>query len=758
MKSKIIRRKNNIFLKTFVMHQQEIIAVILLSILIFFGLSIISFNVNDNSWLFFSNKGKISNWCGIFGANVAVSSLFLFGTAIYTVLAYLFFITYILLRKLSFRSELDRLLSSLVLIVSVTTLMSISGLDFTNSYPGGLIGNFLSGYLISTIGKIGSVILLYGLLWVSAVILLRMSVATSFVMLYKALQITMKRFLISLMFVIRALYKTVRRIVILLINKVYKNNDVFIPAPVIIEKFVEKEEFSLSLDDVVNNTQRYAHKSLFFKGYGLKIKRIRNSVFRKNIFNLADEVLELYKKSEEVSYTLPDLSLFKVNRKKAEERELLDKECKDRALKLEEKLKHFGVEGKVSAILPGPVVTMFEYTPEIGTKISKIMALEDDLALVLRALSIRIIAPIPGRSVVGFEISNEVRESVFLSDILLSKQFQNTDNVLPLVLGVDIVGRPVIEDLLKMPHLLVAGSTGSGKSVGLNAILVSLLCRMFPEDMRLILIDPKRLEFASYKDIPHLLFPIITDSRKVAVVLKWVIKEMESRYERMAAVGVRNLLDYRILHKDLPFIVIIIDELADLMMVSGREIEVSITRIAQMARAAGIHMILATQRPSVDILTGIIKVNFPSRVSFKVSSKVDSKTILDSMGAEKLLGKGDMLCTTANSSELKRVHGAYVSDGEINKLTEQLRLQQETSYLDLDEMVLEQSQARAEDNDDHLVNEVIDFVKTLDEVSISMLQRKYRIGFNRSARLIESLEMRGVVAPSQGGKPRKVIR
>ncbi len=473
------------------------------------------------------------------------------------------------------------------------------------------------------------------------------------------------------------------------------------------------------------------------------------------------------KKSPSIEYELPDLGMFASTRTEKVDRSELEAECREQAERLEEKLNRFGVKGSVTAIRPGPVITMFEYEPDIDTKISRIIALEDDLSLALSAMSIRIVAPIPGRSVVGFEISNQARENVLFSDLINHEAFAATDKNLPLVLGVDVTGNPVIDDLVTMPHLLVAGSTGSGKSVGLNAMIMSLLCKMTPDDMRLILVDPKRLEFAPYADIPHLLFPIVTDPRKVATVLKWVVGEMERRYDAMSVAGVRNLGDYHKYHKankdttedlePMPYIVLIIDELADLMMVAGKEVEALITRIAQMARAAGIHMIVATQRPSVDVVTGIIKVNFPSRISFKVSSKIDSKTILDSSGAEKLLGRGDMLCSGPRTVGLARVHGAYVSDDEINTLANFLRERYPVEYLDYTEVVLAASEAEAMDAEDDLYGEVREHILSLQEVSISMLQRKFRIGFNRSARLIEQLELSGVIAPAQGSKPRKVL-
>jgi DNA segregation ATPase FtsK/SpoIIIE, S-DNA-T family len=382
----------------------------------------------------------------------------------------------------------------------------------------------------------------------------------------------------------------------------------------------------------------------------------------------------------------------------------------------------------------------------------------------------RILAPIPGKNVIGFEIANQTRDDVSYGGMIASKEFKESPARLPMILGVDIAGTPVTVDLASMPHLLVGGATGSGKSVGLNVMLMSLLCKETPDDLKLILIDPKRLEFTPYSHIPHLLFPIVTQPARASAVLAWVVQEMETRYDAMAAVGVRGFSEYKKLLKEkkidsegnelrsMPYLVVIIDELADLMIVAGKEVEGHIVRIAQMARAAGIHMIVATQRPSVDVVTGLIKVNFPSRIAFRVSSKVDSRAILDSQGAEKLIGRGDMLFMHGSSPELKRIHGALISDGEVERVADFLREQRQPNYLDINEVLVRNTLGAREDIEDELYTQVRDFVLTLDEISISMLQRQYRIGFNRSARLIEKLELDGFLAPAQGSKPRKVIR
>ena len=459
---------------------------------------------------------------------------------------------------------------------------------------------------------------------------------------------------------------------------------------------------------------------------------------------------------------MPSLLLF-IAHEKERTSAAVKQELEVRAQALEEKLRCFGITGSVVEIKRGPVVTVFEYLPAIDTKLSKIVSLEDDLAMALQAISIRILAPIPGTAVVGFEVANKKRHDVLFASVIKSPEFVNGNNGLPLVLGKDTIGSDVIVDLARMPHLLIAGSTGSGKSIALNTMLVSLLCKRTPDEMRLVLIDPKRLEFASYADIAHLLFPIVTDPQEASPVLGWVVQEMERRYEQMSVCGVRNIGDYNrctkhVSHTEpLPYIVVVIDELADLMMTAGREVEELITRIAQMARAAGIHMIVATQRPSVDVITGLIKVNFPSRISFRVTSKIDSRTILDCGGADKLLGRGDMLFLDATMSSLRRVHGAYITNEEIDAVVHHIRAERTVQYLDISHEILDVNH-KLSPADDQLYAQVIDFLGEADEISISLLQRKFKIGYNRSARIIEFLELKGMILPSNGAKTRKVVR
>jgi DNA segregation ATPase FtsK/SpoIIIE, S-DNA-T family len=471
-------------------------------------------------------------------------------------------------------------------------------------------------------------------------------------------------------------------------------------------------------------------------------------------------------------FTLPPPSLLDAPRTehKIDERELMEA-----ARQLEEKCREFSVEGQVAQIHPGPVVTTFEFKPEAGVKYSKVTGLSDDLCLAMQAESV-LIERIPGKSTVGIQIPNPNREPISLRELLESEAYQRSPSKLTLALGKTIHGEPYVTDLATMPHLLIAGSTGTGKSVGLNSMLTSILYRSTPDDVRMILIDPKRLELGMYEEIPHLLTPVVVDPKKAANALRWAVREMEERYKTLAAEGVRNIDQYNrnvrlVLQergaaaandpeapKSLPFVVVVIDELADLMMVAPNEVEESIARLAQMARAVGIHLILATQRPSVDVITGLIKANLPSRISFRVSSKVDSRTILDGNGAEQLLGKGDMLFLPPASSRCIRLHGPYISEQESARLASFLRKQGKPVF---DETITSEDDKTApgglEFEKDELYDEAARIVVTSGQVSISYLQRKMRIGFSRAARLVDMMEAEGLVSTGAGGKPREVL-
>jgi DNA segregation ATPase FtsK/SpoIIIE-like protein len=454
--------------------------------------------------------------------------------------------------------------------------------------------------------------------------------------------------------------------------------------------------------------------------------------------------------------------------------EMAETDLMERARQLAEKCSEFNVSGQVKQISPGPVVTTFEFKPDPGVKYSRITSLVDDLCLALQAESVRI-DRIPGKSTVGIEVPNAHREMIRLREVLESKRFHESKSKLTLALGKTIDGANYVADLAKMPHLLIAGATGAGKSVALNTILTSMLYKATPEEVKMILIDPKRLELGLYADIPHLLSPIVTDPKRASYALKWAVAEMENRYKRLASFGVRNIEQYNTEvdekskrgsgqnggeeAKTLPYIVVIIDELADLMMVSARDVEESITRLAQMARAVGIHLVLATQRPSVDVITGLIKANFPSRISFRVSSKVDSRTIIDSNGAEQLLGQGDMLFLPPGTSRLVRVHGAYIDEKEVKRIADFVRLQGAPAYdgqIGLSEKEL-QGDEFSDLKKDEKYDEAVRIVIEMGRASTSVLQRRLRIGYGRAASIIDMMEREGIVGPEDGSKPRQVL-
>ena len=439
---------------------------------------------------------------------------------------------------------------------------------------------------------------------------------------------------------------------------------------------------------------------------------------------------------------------------------------------LEQKLLDFGVEGKVTEVHPGPVITRYELEPAPGIKVNRIVNLADDLALALKALSVRVIAPIPGKAVVGVEIPNQNRAIVYIKEVLVSSQFQNSPSFLTLALGKDIAGFPYVVDLAQMPHLLIAGATGAGKSVCINSLIVSMVCKASPDQVKLLLIDPKMVELSAYNGLPHLADRVISDSKEASKKLVQLVSHMEERYRLLAAKGVRNITAYNRLAEEeaeaqgiegaapcpLPFLVVIIDELADLMMTASAEVETAVTRLAQMARGVGIHLILATQRPSVDVITGLIKANFPARISFQVSSKTDSRTILDMNGAEQLLGNGDMLYLPAGSSKPVRIHGCYISEGEIegvvSHLTHDIGPWRRLALFERGEEARELSGEEV----DELYRQAVDLVVTTRQASISMIQRRLRVGYNRAARMIEQMEEEGIVSPMESGKPREVLR
>jgi len=500
------------------------------------------------------------------------------------------------------------------------------------------------------------------------------------------------------------------------------------------------------------------------KNYTNKSEIIKEYIPQDEIKNLIQEDLPFIKAENAIpkdgnKYKLPSLELLKTPSKN--ERKILNKNDTVDPNFIEKILLDFGVSGKIKKVSHGPVVTLNEFEPAAGIKVSKIINLSDDIARNTSSESARI-STIPGSNTIGIELPNSLRENVYLSEILDISDFKKKDIKLPIALGKNISGEPIVRDLTSMPHLLIAGTTGSGKSVCINTIILSLLYRHNPDRCKFILIDPKMLELSTYEGVPHLLCPVITEAKKAASVLGWVVKEMESRYRLMTKEGVRNIDGYNLKHKlPMPYIVVVVDEMSDLMLVAGKEIENYIQKLSQMARAAGIHIIMATQRPSVDVITGTIKANFPTRISFQVTSKIDSRTILGEQGAEQLLGKGDMLFMSS-ANKVVRIHAPYVSENEIEKINNYLRSQAEPDYIDeilnfVDEKEMVENSKNQGDKDE-LYNDALEIIRSEGKASTSFLQRKLQIGYNRAARIIDTMETEGIVSKANHVGKRDVLK
>ncbi|WP_032121594.1 FtsK/SpoIIIE family DNA translocase [Clostridium amazonitimonense] len=551
----------------------------------------------------------------------------------------------------------------------------------------------------------------------------------------------------------------------------------------------QKEQLNVALDET--SLESTKEREEFIKGINNKIKIL--DFMKNSSIDVEEEIpIDTYEAatsssklekdvkesiSEEISskiegnqkniqYEFPGLDLLNINTNlklnKDDKKDLLTS-----ASKLEETLNSFGVEAKIIQVTKGPSVTRYELQPSAGVKVSKIVNLSDDIALSLAASGVRIEAPIPGKSAVGIEVPNKDITAVFLKEVVESEEFENNTKNLAFSLGKDIGGNCVVADLTKMPHLLIAGATGSGKSVCINTLIISLLYKYSPDEVKLLMVDPKMVELNVYNGIPHLLIPVVTDPKKAAAALNWAVNEMTRRYKLFADCGVRNIESYNeLFYKEkitekLPWIVIIVDELADLMMVCPHDVEDYIGRLSQMARAAGMHLVIATQRPSVDVITGVIKANIPSRISFSVSSQVDSRTILDSAGAEKLLGKGDMLFYPVGESKPLRIQGAFISEEEVERVVTFIK-EQQLNKEDYEEKILEHinEEIKSEDpgsEEDELLEEAIRIVVEANQASTSLLQRRLRIGYNRAARIMEQLEEKRVISPRDGSKPREVL-
>lgn len=705
--------------------RKEIFGVFLFFLVILTLLSLLSYSPADPSINNARAAGQVHNLFGLFGAHLSGILIGLFGLGAFWIPILLLLTSLHLFANNPGKAIVMTLAGGILLIVTTGSLLSFKQSDciiFGSKFSsGGIIGIPLKSFLIKYTNVAGGALVLC-LFWLIGLIL-----ATGFSLISSARRCW------------RAVIFSVDRIKTLYF------------------KLKERREKSKKRLKTIKEQTAATEREI--KIQAPRPKPTKETPVPKQ------EVFEFMR--TETGFQLPSVNFlddYKVETSSADAENL-----RMQSKMLEKKLDDFGVQGKVVTVLPGPVITTFEYEPAPGVKINRVVSLTDDLALALRATSIRIVAPIPGKAVIGIEIPNATRELVRFKGVVASGVFEQSKSKLTICLGKDIVGNPVVAELDKMPHLLIAGATGTGKSVALNAMICSLLYKATPDQAKFIMIDPKRIELSAYDGIPHLITPVVMDVKKATNALFWAVREMERRYELLSAKQARNIklynqkIDKEIKEegKDtqrLPYIVIVIDELADLMMVASRDVEVSLTRLAQMARAAGIHLIIATQRPSVDVLTGIIKANFPTRLTFQVSSKTDSRTIIDTNGAENLLGNGDMLFLPPGTGKLQRIHGAFISEAELARITEFLKGQKTPEY---DQTVIkapekEEGLSATEEYDERYDDAVALITKT-GQASISMIQRHLRVGYNRAARIIEVMEKEGLVGPSDGVKPREVL-
>ena len=734
---------------------REIWGVVICLIALLITLSLLTYDPSDRSFNTPSGAVDTNNWGGFVGAYLADLLLQGLGLASYILPIFLCAVAFQMFRGEPKGIRYSKTIGYVVLLISVAVILCLLLESENAREAGGIVGGLLKEtLLIPLFGRISAVLISVFAFLLSLMLLTQNSLLDLVHSGQKQFS-ELKKFLVPpLISGLRELKEKKERHKA---ENTKKERRDYVPPPIVV-----KEEIS---EEPAKKIAKRAH--------------VPPEQFK------LPEIVEGYK--------LPPLELLDHPPEGGNLR--LDTETLHaNSIILQKKLADFGVEGEVVAVRPGPVITMYEFKPAPGVKVRRIVTLADDLAMALRAVSVRILAPIPGESVVGIEIPNPRREIVFLREVIENDAYRGADSKLTLALGKDIGGSSFATDLARMPHLLVAGATGTGKSVSINAMILSILFKSTPQDVQFIMVDPKMLELTVYEDIPHLLVPVVTDPKKAAAALFWAMDEMDRRYRLMRDKGARNIDNYNrileregttkksvtelsdtelhdaasefggsldkespLVHERLPRVVIIIDELADLMMSVGRDIEEYITRLAQKARAAGIHLILATQRPSVDVITGLIKANFPARISFQVTSRVDSRTILDSIGAEKLLGDGDLLFLPPGTARLTRVHGAFVSDQEVRKVISFIKQQAQPRYRpEVFEIKKDVETAAADEEYDEMYDQAVAIVTETQQASISMIQRRLRVGYNRAARMIEQMEREGVVGPADGAKPREV--
>ncbi len=726
-------------------HINEIKAIIILAFGMIFLASLISFVPDDLPWYTSNPNIPTQNLIRITGAYLSGTLFFVFGYSSYFLVVFLFFWAWnkFTSREISF--TISKLISFCVLFTVLSSFFSMMGDQVANERFGraGLIGLVTADFLVSYIGLIGAYIVLAMLGTLSLISTGEFLVSPLFLngveygasLWEKLMEKIQER---------KSLVKPVSRLEPRInIGNARKKDKKRIAK---IKKEFEDEDEEDYEDDEEDYEEDLEEEEQS------KPKKSPNISITK-----PTKEIEKYEQGEEIvgEYHIPSIDLLE------DPPEIPTGEIQSGlisgAKKLEETLSNFGVMARVADIERGPAITRYELEPAAGVAVKKFTSLSDDIALAMKASSIRIVAPIPGKNRVGIEVPNGSAASVYLKEVLCSSSFRSSTSKLTLSLGKDIAGQPMIADLAQMPHLLIAGTTGSGKTVCVNGIIMSIILNASPDEVKFVMIDPKMVELAQYNDIPHLLCPTVTDSKKAAAVLNWVVGEMEGRYKSLAKAGARNILSYNDKGNKMPYIVIIIDELADLMQVAAKGVESSITRLAQLSRAVGIHLILATQRPSVNVITGVIKANFPARISFKVASKIDSRTVLDMNGAEALLGKGDLLFMQPGDAKPTRGQGNFVKDDEINNVIQFIKDQQAPSY---DDSILQQQKSGAaggSDQKDEYYEEAVRLVVETNQASVSILQRRMRLGYTRAARLIDMMEQNGVVGPYAGSKARDVL-
>ena len=680
----------------------EFVGLILIFASICLAITLTTYSPEDPSFVFGDRDFEIKNFFGIYGSSIADFLLQSFGLMSFLLLInFLFWGINLIIKK-----EIEKIILKLFLVITYLTFGTIFiYITYDNSFW--LIDNGNSGFL----GKIGYNFIINWVPWIDNTYSAYGFLLLTLVFFIFSSDLNLKLILAGTFSLIASIFK----------RKNSNVPDVNFDTTPVEEKdgILEKPQQTFSFDNEINHQKQTAPTKSKYKLPSL-------DYLEKNLSKLS---------SSDLNKNRPEGKFM--------EKILLD----------------FGIDGKIKTINNGPVVSLYEFEPAPGVKVSKIINLSEDLARNTSSTSARV-SVIPGKNTVGIEIPNEARESVSLREIISYEKFQKKDVKLPIALGKSISGMPIVGDLTSMPHLLIAGTTGSGKSVCINTIIVSLLYKLGPDLCKFILIDPKMLELSTYEGIPHLLTPVITDAKKATSALAWTVKEMNSRYKLMSKVGVRNIDGYNAKHKlKMPYIVVVVDEMSDLMLVAGKEIENYIQKLSQMARAAGIHIIMATQRPSVDVITGTIKANFPTRVSFQVSSKIDSRTILGEQGAEQLLGKGDMLFMSS-ANRIVRIHGPFVSENEIQKIVNSIRAQGEPDYME--EITTQTNNensniANGDDDEDELYSQAIDIIKSEGKASTSFLQRKLQIGYNRAARIIDMMEEKGIVSKANHVGKREVL-